>query len=112
MCELLSGERGQYTSRDPKHHYRLRLFPEPHRPVFGLKDIMRTPNENSSDPQVHSARIQQQLEDLIQHARADIGRVSEPRFQALLETTARVLAGLKTAFQHYGEKREQAGGGG
>jgi hypothetical protein len=74
-------------------------------------DIMKTTNESSSDPQVHSDRIQQQLEELIQHARADVGRVSEPRFQALLETTAEVLTGLKIAYQHYGEKREKAWGG-
>jgi hypothetical protein len=73
---------------------------------------MNASNENSSDPQVHSDNIRQQLEELIQHARADVGRVSEPRFQALLETTAEVLTGLKTAFQHYGEKREKAWGGG
>jgi len=73
---------------------------------------MKTQNENSSDPQVHSEHIRRQLDELIQHARADIGRVSEPRFQALLETTAEVLTGLKTAFQHYGDKSEGAWGGG
>jgi hypothetical protein len=73
---------------------------------------MKTPNESSSDPQVHGDHIRQQLEELIQHARADVARVSEPRFQALLETTAEVLTGLKTAYQHYGEKREKAWGGG
>lgn len=67
--------------------------------------------ETTSDPAVHSENIQEQLEELIQHARADIERVDEPRFQALLETTAEVLTGLKTAFQHYGQKREAAWGG-
>ena len=65
-------------------------------------------NEDSSDPKAHSEHIQQQLDELIQHARADIARVTEPRFQALLETTAEVLTGLKTAYQHYGEKHEAA----
>lgn len=65
-------------------------------------------NENSADPKVHGEHIQQQLDELILHARADIGRVTEPRFQALLETTAEVLTGLKTAYQHYEEKHEQA----
>ena len=56
---------------------------------------MKTQNENSSEPRVHSEHIQQQLDELIQHARADIERVTEPRFQALLETSAEVLTGLK-----------------
>jgi hypothetical protein len=69
---------------------------------------MKAQNENSADPKVHSENIQRQLDELIQHARADIERVTEPRFQALLETTAEVLTGLKTAYRHYGEKHERA----
>lgn len=48
------------------------------------------------------------LAELIKHARADIKKVNEPRFQALLETAAEVLIGLKTAFEHYGKKEEPA----
>lgn len=78
---------------------------------FGVSNnTMKTRDENSAEPQVHSAHIQQQLDELIQHARADVERVTEPRFQALLETTAEVLTGLKTAYQHYGEKSEKAWG--
>ena len=73
---------------------------------------MKTENESSPDPKVHSAHIQRQLDELIQHARADVTRVAEPRFQALLETTAEVLTGLKTAYQHYGRKSERAWGSG
>jgi hypothetical protein len=72
--------------------------------------VMKTQNEDSSDPQVHREHIQRQLDELIQHTRADVGRVTEPRFQALLETTAEVLTGLKTAYQHYGSKAEPAWG--
>ena len=68
-------------------------------------------SESSSDPAVHSRNIQDQLQELIDHARADVGKVTEPRFQALLETTAEVLEGLKTAFSHYDQKREPAWGG-
>jgi hypothetical protein len=67
--------------------------------------------ETSSDPQVHQENIIHRLDELIQHARQDVERVSEPRFQALLETTAEVLTGLRTAYQHYGEKSEPAWGG-
>lgn len=71
----------------------------------------RMKNESSSDPAVHSENIQRQLDELIRHARDDIAKVNEPRFQALLETTAEVLTGLKTAYRHYDEKREAAWGG-
>jgi len=76
---------------------------------MALIEGMKT--EATSDPLVHQQNIQQKLEELIQHTREDVERVDEPRFQALLETTAEVLTGLKTAFQHYGNKSERAWGG-
>jgi hypothetical protein len=69
---------------------------------------MSTETVNSSDPEVHSRNIQQMLDELITHTRQDLDRVVEPRFQALLETTAEVLTGLKTAFRHYSEGKEKA----
>lgn len=41
------------------------------------------------------------------HAREDVGKVGEPKAQALFETTAEVCGGLATAFEHY-EKQEPA----
>ena len=70
--------------------------------------VMSTKTENSKDPAFHSAKIQRRLEELIDHAREDIGKVDDPKFQALLETTAEVLTGLKTAFEHYEKKTEAA----
>lgn len=69
---------------------------------------MKTFNETSSDPIVHSRNIQDGLKELIEHTRQDIDRVSEPRFQALLETSAEVLSGLRTAFEHYDAGSEKA----
>jgi hypothetical protein len=63
---------------------------------------------DSTDPKIHSTHIQEALEDVIQHVRQDIEKVEEPRFQALLETTAEVLIGLRTAFKDYSEGREKA----
>ena len=71
----------------------------------------RMNTEDSPDPRVHQEKIQRQLDELIEHLRKDVARVSEPRFQALLETTAEVLTGLRTAFAHYREKKEPAWGG-
>jgi hypothetical protein len=64
--------------------------------------------ENSSEPSVHSRHMQKMLADLIEHLRKDADRVQEPRFQALLETSAEVLTGLKTAFAHYDAGKEPA----
>ena len=70
---------------------------------------MKTPiDESSSDPAVHSAHLQQEVSALIDHMRKDIERVVEPRFQALLETSAEVLGGLRKAFLDYGKHCEPA----
>jgi hypothetical protein len=69
---------------------------------------MDTTTINSADPKVHSQRIQEMLRDVIDHARTDLDRVNEPRFQALLETAAEVLTGLQTAFVHYSQGNEKA----
>lgn len=62
----------------------------------------------ATDPKIHSSQIQKRLTDLIDELRGDIEQVDEPRFQALLETSAEVLIGLKTAFRDYNEKDEKA----
>jgi len=69
---------------------------------------MNAKSIDSPDPKIHSQNIQELLQELIAHAREDLGRVKEPRFQALLETTAEVLTGLETAFRHYGQGGEKA----
>ena len=48
------------------------------------------------DPRHHTARLRQMLEDVVSHAREDIGKISEPKAQALFETTAEVCTGLVT----------------
>lgn len=50
----------------------------------------------------------QKLDDLIEHVRKNIESVREPRAQALFETTAEVLGGLKTAYEHYEAGSEAA----
>ena len=68
--------------------------------------------ESSADSQSRCENIQRQLFELVLHLRSEVTRVSEPRFQALLETTAEVLTGLRSAFQQYGDQRDRAGGNG
>jgi len=40
--------------------------------------------------------------------REDVGRVEDPRAEALFETTAEVLSGLRKAYEHYEKKSEEA----
>ena len=69
---------------------------------------MDTKTIQSADPEVHAQNIREMLRKIIDHARQDVAQVKEPRFQALLETTAEVLEGLETAFRHYSERKEPA----
>ena len=60
------------------------------------------------DPRHHTAKIKGMLDELIQHLREDTGKIDEPKAQAVFETAAEVLAGLKTAFEHYERGSEAA----
>jgi hypothetical protein len=62
----------------------------------------------SKDPRAHTANVRKEFRTLIDHLRGDIDKVSEPKAQALFETTAEVITGLDTAFKHYEEKSEKA----
>ena len=76
---------------------------------LGIFIIMKAPNdESSSDPAVHSAHLQREIAGLIDHLHKDIERAPEPQFQALLETSAEVLVGLRNAFEDYGKHAEAA----
>ena len=48
------------------------------------------------------------MRQLIEHLRADVGKVMEPKAQALFETSAEVLSGLVKAFDDYEHKSEKA----
>ncbi|MBV1797697.1 hypothetical protein [Siccirubricoccus sp. G192] len=67
---------------------------------------MTSPDERN--PQHHTRKMRQRLEETIQHLRVDIGKVDEPQLKALFETSAEVLGGLVKAFQDYERKNEQA----
>lgn len=61
-----------------------------------------------NDPRHHTAKIQHELEELIRHTREDVSKISDPKAQALFETTAEVLIGLQTAYSHYEQGTETA----
>jgi hypothetical protein len=56
------------------------------------------------DPRHHTAHLREMLQGLVDHAREDIGKISEPKAQALFETTAEVCNGLIKAFDDYEKK--------
>jgi hypothetical protein len=63
---------------------------------------------NESDPSHHTEKMQARLQEIIDHLRSDIEKVSEPQLRAMFETAAEVLAGLKKAFSDYEKKNEKA----
>ncbi|HSU96930.1 MAG TPA: hypothetical protein VLI40_06850 [Gemmatimonadaceae bacterium] len=65
-------------------------------------------NDTSSDPRQHTANIKRMLNDTVTHLRDDTEKVDDPRAKALFETSAEVLTGLVTAFEHYDNKSESA----
>jgi len=59
-------------------------------------------------PTYHAVKIRGMLKDVIKHFREDIEKVNEPKAQAIFETTAEVLTGLMTAYNHYEMQVEEA----
>jgi hypothetical protein len=60
------------------------------------------------DPRHHTVKIRDMLSDVRDHIREDIGKIDEPRAEALFETTAEALNGLIIAFEDYERGEEEA----
>ena len=63
---------------------------------------------SESDPRHHTEKMRKRLSETIDHLRADIEKVDEPKFKAMFETSAEVLGGLIKAFRDYEQKNESA----
>ena len=70
-----------------------------------MTDRMQYPE---SDPRHHTLKIRNMLQDSIKHIRYDVTKVSDPQAQALFETSAEVLSGLVTAYEHFEQRNETA----
>ena len=70
-----------------------------------MTDRMQYPE---NDPRHHTLKLKQMLNDAAAHAREDVSKVSDPKAQALFETTAEVLKGLVKAYDDFEQKREEA----
>lgn len=68
----------------------------------------QTEAKGAADPRFHTQQAQERLDVLIHELRDGVGAVDDLQAQALFETAAEVLGGLKQAFAHYESKREQA----
>jgi len=60
------------------------------------------------DPRHHTRKLEQRLQETIDHLREDIGKIEEPQAKAMFETSAEVLGGLVKAFHDYDAKNESA----
>ena len=60
------------------------------------------------DPRHQTKRIRDMLSEVRGHLREDIGKINEPRAEALFETTAETMDGLITAFEDYERGQEEA----
>jgi hypothetical protein len=60
------------------------------------------------DPRHHTTDMRKLLTAVIEHARKDVDEVSDPKAQALFETSAEVLAGIRKAFEDYEQRCERA----
>jgi hypothetical protein len=73
---------------------------------------MAARQENMAYPETHplhhTGNIKQMLTEVIEHVRDDVNKVNDPKAQALMETTAEVLAGLVKAYNDFEQKNERA----
>lgn len=63
---------------------------------------------DESDPRHHTSRLKKMLNDAANHAREDVVKITDPKAQALFETSAEVLKGLVKAFDDFEQKNEPA----
>ena len=61
-----------------------------------------------NNPVHYTQKIKVRMRQLIDHLREDVGKVTEPKAQALFETSAEVVTGLVKAFEDYEKKGEEA----
>ena len=70
-----------------------------------MADRMQFPE---NDPRHHTMKLKDMMNQVIGHAREDVGKITDPKAQALFEATAEVLGGLVKAYEHFEERTETA----
>jgi len=59
-------------------------------------------------PRHHTRKVEQRLQETIDHLREDVDKIEDPQAKAMFETSAEVLGGLLKAFHDYDSKTESA----
>jgi hypothetical protein len=63
---------------------------------------------SEDDPRHHTEKLKSMLSEVIDHAREDVNKVNDGKAQALFETTAEVLIGLRKAYTDFEQGNEPA----
>ncbi len=63
---------------------------------------------SARDPRHHTQKMQQRLQEIVDHLRQDITKVDEPQLKAMFETAAEILGGLKRHSAITSRKNEPA----
>ena len=61
-----------------------------------------------NDPLHHIANLKRMLTEVIEHARKDITKISDPKAQALFATAAEVLVGIRKALEDFEQGNRRA----
>jgi hypothetical protein len=72
------------------------------------ENAMTDATECHDDPREHTRKIKGMLREAMDHVRGDVPKVSDPKAQALFETSAEVLGGLIAAYEHFEQRSEAA----
>ena len=64
---------------------------------------------SKNNPIHHTQKIKARMRQLIEHLREDVGKVTEPKAQALFETSAEVLTGWSKPSTIMKQKAKQRG---
>jgi hypothetical protein len=62
------------------------------------------------DPHHCAMKMKGMLQTVVEHAREDLAKLEDPHREALFETTADVLTGLITAYEHFERSAEPPSG--
>ncbi len=63
---------------------------------------------STTDPRAHVGNVKGELDQLVDHLRRDVAKVTEPSARALFAAAAEVLAGLRKAFETYEDPSDAA----
>ncbi len=63
---------------------------------------------SGKDPRPGTARLKGLLSETVEYARSHAAEAIDPKAQALFETTAEVLLGLRKAYEAFEKKNEPA----